>query len=284
MPYSKEISREFKALFIFLLDQSYSMDEPMANSSNRKAEELALALNGWLQNMTIACGKDQGYKDWFDIAVIGYCTDDQGTPIVEPALIGPLAGRELVSISEVATGQARMDTMTQVIINEDTGEMMEMQVQVPVWIDPKMQGGTPMCTAILKAIEIIDNWIPQHGSSFPPIVINITDGEALDGDPIQYADSLKQRATEDGQVLFFNCCVSSTPGDSFLFRGNGELMPDAFARQLFQMSSILPEPTVEKARAMGQELEPNARGMAYNADMVTLIKFLDMGTRAAALR
>jgi hypothetical protein len=41
---------------------------------------------------------------------------------------------------------------------------------------------------------------------------------------------------------------------------------------------------VKKARDMGQELEPNALGMAYNADMVTLLKFLDMGTRSAALR
>ena len=278
MPYSKEISREFKALFIFLLDQSYSMDEPMANSSSRKADELALAINGWLQTMVIECGKAEGLKDYFDIAVIGYCTDDQGNPVIEPAFVGPLAGRELVSINDVATGRARVDEMTQVTIG-DTGEMMEMQVKVPVWINPKTQGGTPMCMAILKAIEIIDNWIPQHGSSFPPVVINITDGEAMDGDPIQYADSLKQRATEDGEVLFFNCCVSSTPGDSFLFRGNGELMPDAFARQLFQMSSILPETTVKKAREEGQELEPNARGMAYNADMVTLIRFLDTGTR-----
>jgi hypothetical protein len=115
-------------------------------------------------------------------------------------------------------------------------------------------------------------------------VINITDGESSEGDPIPYADALKQRETSDGNVLFFNCCVSSIAADPFLFRGNGELMPDQFSRVLFQMSSVLPDAIREKARAQGQELEPNARGMAYNADMVSLIKFLDMGTRAATLR
>jgi hypothetical protein len=29
------------------------------------------------------------------------------------------------------------------------------------------------------------------------------------------------------------------------------------------------------------ELQPNARGMAFNADMVALLKFLDLGTRVA---
>jgi len=284
MSYSQEISRQNKALFIFLLDQSFSMDDPLANSSNRKADELALAINAWLQNMVIACSKSEGFKDYLDIAVIGYGSDEGGNAIIEPALIGDLAGRELVSIAEIANSPARIDDVTAFIPDEETGEMLEMPQQKPVWIDAKTQGATPICSAIVKACEIIDAWTPQHKSSFPPIVINITDGESSEGDPIPYADSLKQRGTDDGEVLFFNCCLSATPGDSFLFRGNGELMPDQFARTLFQMSSVLPEPIVKKARDMGQELEPNARGMAYNADMVTLIKFLDMGTRSAALR
>lgn len=284
MPYTQEISSRNKALFIFLLDQSFSMDEPIANGTNRKADELALAINAWLQNMVIACSKSEGFKEYLDIAVLGYGSDDDGNPIIEPALIGPLAGRELVSISEVAASPARVDNITAFMQDEETGEMLEMPQQVPIWIDAKTQGGTPICSAIVKACELLDAWIPQHQQSFPPIVINITDGESSEGDPIPYADALKQRATDDGEVLFFNCCVSSTPGDPFLFRGNGELMPDQFSRDLFKMSSVLPDPIVRKAAEMGQELEPNARGMAYNADMVTLIKFLDMGTRSAALR
>jgi len=133
----------------------------------------------------------------------------------------------------------------------------------------------------VKACAIIDAWILQHEKSFPPIVINITDGDGTDGDPIPYADTLKQRCTLDGNVLFFNCHLSATPADPFLFRGNSELMPDDFARKLFQMSSLLPESMVAKGREMGHDLENNARGMVFNADMVSLIKFLDIGTRGA---
>ena len=83
-------------------------DEPIANGTNRKADELALAINAWLQNMVIACSKSEGFKEYLDIVVLGYGSDDDGNPIIEPALIGPLAGRELVSISDVAAGPARI--------------------------------------------------------------------------------------------------------------------------------------------------------------------------------
>ena len=70
MAYSQEISRHNKACFLFLLDQSYSMEEPLGASQNRKCDELASALNGWLQNMAIRASGDSGIKDWMDIGVL----------------------------------------------------------------------------------------------------------------------------------------------------------------------------------------------------------------------
>ena len=55
----------------------------------------------------------------------------------------------------------------------------------------------------------------------------------------------------------------------------------SLAKTLFEMSSLLPEAIYNTAVQEGFDLQPNARGMAFNADMVCLIKFLDMGTRAA---
>ena len=283
MAYSQEISRQNKALFIFLLDQSVSMEEPLAGGDTTKIDELTLAINAWLQNMVIACSKAVGFKDYFDICILGYGTDENSNPIIGSAFAGTLAGREMVSIKDIAENPARTDKVTQLIPGE-LGEMLPIEKEMPVWIDATTHGGTPICKAIVKACEIIDAWIPQHNSSFPPIVIHITDGQSGDGDPIPCADALKQRCTKDGNVLFFNCCLSTTAADPFLFRGNSELMPDEFARQLFQMSSVLPESLVAKGRAMGQDLEPNARGMVFNADMVSLIEFLDMGTRTPTLR
>lgn len=282
MPYSREISRANKACFLFLLDQSFSMEEPLGNSEQLKKDELATALNAWLQNMTIRASGDTGIKDWMDVGVLGYRTDDQGEPILESALQGPLAGRDLVSIAEIGANPLRIDQKEQQLPDEDTGEMISMAAEMPIWVDSKAQGGTPMCNVLHHSYEILDNWIKDHQASFPPIVINITDGESQDGDPIPYADAVKDLATDDGNVLLFNCHLSMTAADPFMFPSSNEILPDDLARVLFDMSSVVPETIFNRAVAEGFELKPNARGMAFNADMVALLKFLDMGTRAAA--
>ena len=66
--------------------------------------------------------------------------------------------------------------------------------------------------------------------------------------------------------------------------GEASCLPDELARVLVpHVEPVLPEPLVpaRRAKSEGFPLQPNARGMAFNADMVALIKFLDMGTRAA---
>ena len=102
MPYTQEISRQNKACFLFLLDQSYSMTEPLANSQRSKMQELVLAINSWLQNAVIRATGGAGVKDWMDIGVIGYRTDQQANPIVGSAL--PLIGSELATPSRELRG------------------------------------------------------------------------------------------------------------------------------------------------------------------------------------
>jgi len=280
-PYSQEISRQNKACFLFLLDQSFSMEEPLGSSPNRKCDELCSAINGWLQNMAIRASGDEGIKDWMDVGVFGYRTDRSANPIIESALRGPLAGTTIVSITEIGANPARIDTRTQRIPDEETGEMIEVPCEMPVWVDPITEGGTPMCHMLYRAHEVLSDWIAKHPRSFPPIVVHITDGESQDGDPMPYADAVKRLATEDGNVLLFNCHLSMTAADPFMFPSASEGLPDDLARVLFNMSSVLPDPFVRHAMSEGFPLQPGARGMAFNADMVCLIQFLNMGTQAA---
>jgi len=278
-PYTQEISRDRKGCFFFLLDQSFSMEEPLANSSKRKCDELAKVINAWLQNLIIGCSRPE-VRDYFDIGVLGYRTDEHNNPIIESAFEGDLAGRTLVPISEIYAHPAREDDVIQELPDEDTGEILKMPAKMPVWIDPKAEGGTPMCRVLYDAFELVEKWIEEHPESFPPIVINVTDGESQDGDPIPYAQPLRELATEDGNVLLFNCHLSMTASDPFMFPSSNETLPDELAKVLFDMSSVLPKRMYDMAVTEGFELQPNARGMAFNADMVALIKFLDMGTRA----
>jgi hypothetical protein len=125
----------------------------------------------------------------------------------------------------------------------------------------------------VKACELLDTWIAEHPDSFPPIVIHLTDGESSDGDPTPYANSLKQRATSDGNVLFLNCCLSSVAAGSCLFKENDEALSDGHARRLFEMSSFLPESWRDHLRLTGtyDSLEPNTRGFACNSSMLGAI-------------
>ena len=138
-----------------------------------------------------------------------------------------------------------------------------------------------MCHVLYHAHGMLAGWIGAHADSFPPIVVHITDGESQDGDPRPYAEAVRALATSDGNVLLFNCHLSTTAADQIMFVSREDQIPDALGRELFLMSSELPPSMYQTAVAEGFEIKPGARGMAFNADLAVLIKFLDMGTRAA---
>jgi hypothetical protein len=278
MPYAQQVSRHNPALFVFLLDQSLSMGQPLACGASRMADELALAINTILRGLCIRAAGESGVKDWYDVAVIGYGSDSGGSPAVGPALTGPLAGKAIVSIRELFNNPARIEKASEDVIDEDTGETINWLFDMPLWLDPVVNHGSPLCTAIVNACEIVDHWIAGHTNSFPPIVINVSAGESDDGDPISYAEVLKHRRTDDGNVLFFNCCLSAVPADPFVFPENTKLLSSDWAKTLFHSSSILPQEIVRVARNVVCTVELNARCMAFNADAVALLKFLETAT------
>src|SRR5262249_38290683 len=143
---------------------------------------------------------------YFDVGVIGYSGDQSRS-----AFGGQLAGRELVAISELANNPLRIEDRSKKV-DDGTGGVTDQKVKFPVWFDPSCANGTPMCSAFRKASEIVQGWASEHEKSFPPIVINITDGESTDGDPIPEASALTSLGTDDGPVLLFNAHLSSASG------------------------------------------------------------------------
>jgi len=108
MPYSAEISRSNPACFLFLIDQSGSMDDPFGGSPGRKkAEGVADAANSLLQNLVLKCAKEEGIRDYFNVGVLGY-----GGSQVTSALGGPISGQDLLKISEIGNAPLRLDERT----------------------------------------------------------------------------------------------------------------------------------------------------------------------------
>lgn len=61
-------------------------------------------------------------------------------------------------------------------------------------------------------------------------------------------------------------------------------MPYLAEISLFEMSSELPLHMREYAANNHYDVSDGSRGFVYNSDMVSLVQFLDIGTRALALR
>jgi hypothetical protein len=303
MAYTAEISRSNPSCFLFLIDQSGSMNESMKPTGVRsvessdqqdgpssshaahtptKAQLVADAINRLLQNISIKCAKSEGIRDYFSVGVIGYGGDNTAGRVA-PSFSGILAGRELVPISEIANNPARIDERMKKV-SDGAGGLVEQKIKFPVWFDAVANGGTPMCEALRRARQILEPWVLESPNSFPPVVINITDGESTDGDPSTEANSLTTLATKDGAVLLFNVHISARSTDAIEFPSSEVGLPDQYAQVLFGMSSVLPPQMQSLARLEGMMVSELSRGFVFNAKINQVIQFLDIGTTPSNLR
>jgi len=280
MPYLAEISRVNPSCFLFLIDQSGSMQDPFGGSlkAKSKATGLADAINKLLQNLVIKCTKSEGIRDYYYVGVIGY----GGTGVV-PAFKGTLAGKEFVSIGDIGNYPIRLEERVKKV-DDEAGGIIEQTVKFPVWFDAIGAGGTPMFEAFQRANSVLVNWLMQHPNCFPPIVINISDGESTDGNPFQPAQDLMTLSSTDGEVLLFNLHLSSSNQSPIEYPDSESSLPDEHAKALFNMSSLLPEYVQKILMQEGFYTSSNTRGFVFNADLVSVIRFLDIGTRPANLR
>src|SRR6185503_13502669 len=163
--YSAEISRKNPGCFIFLLDQSASMEDPFGGSADRKkADELATIINKLIHNLSIRCAKGDSMYDYFHVAVIGYGQDT----VVKSAFDGPLTGKDLIPMSELANNPLRIEDRTKKA-DDGAGGLVEQTVKFPLWFEAKHAGGTPMSSAFKTAAEMVQRWVAEHPKGFPPI-------------------------------------------------------------------------------------------------------------------
>lgn len=277
--YRQEISRKNIGCVVFVLDQSGSMHDPSGGNGPPKIQMLSRAVNRFIRELTMEClrGEDKP-RHFFDVGLIGYCTDAEGRPLVGPAFQGALAGRDLVSVVDLFDNPFRVD-----LREVDDGDGGLIKKKSYVWYDPAAQFGTPTMTALDYAKRVVAGWVAAHPESFPPIVLHITDGEPTDGDPEPAAEALRSLSTDDGNVLLFNCHLSERSDPPLLFPAYEFDIPGVDSARLFRMSSLLPEKCLANARAKGFEVEGGARGMMFNADSTSLIHLIQIGTRVAGV-
>ncbi len=279
MSYDAEVNRANPSCFLFLIDQSGSMSDAFGDgeSTKSKADGVADAINRLLQNIIIKCAKSEGIRDYYYVGVLGYGNT------VSQAFDISLSGNKLIPISQIANNPSRIEERIKKS-NDGAGGIIDETVKFPIWFDPRSDGGTPMCEALTQAKSILQDWIANHPFSFPPIVINITDGEATDGDPLGPAQEIMSLSSDNGNVLLFNVHLSSHHLAPIEFPDSDNGLPDDYAKMLFNISSILPAHIQNAAKQDGYSITDSSRGFVFNADIVSVIRFLDIGTRPGTLR
>ena len=240
-----------RGYFIFLIDQSGSMSDGFGNESGGMtlAQATARMINNWIEEMILEATKGDTIKDWFDLSVLGYRTDTDGNPIVSSVFSGDLQGQEAVTIPALASNILFEERVQQKFFNPATGDTELEDTEKPGWVHPIADGGTPFSAVLLEAHRLASAWIESQDHKekcLPPIVINITDAEFNEDEgseytPEDYAASLKDLATDDGNVLLFTCQLSPNPSDTILCPDSIEQLPtENFARMMYRMSSELP--------------------------------------------
>ena len=311
MTYSASVDRANPACFLFLVDQSFSMNGTLAGQTGRlKMDAAADAVNRVLDNLVQRCSQGMEIRDYFDVGILGYghavevpydesknyFSLDQNEvpqyrdksdgswksgPFYEEKIVSALSGTDLncpflpvgqmVDVAQVEDRQVRE--------SDGAGRAVEVSRKMPVWLRPHAGWQTPMCQALQHAEDAISEWVAQHPDSFPPIVINISDGDATDGDPEPFAQRIMRLHTNDGETLLFNCHLSENSSIPSQYPDSENVLQDDFARQMFRMSSVLPSACRHHAAQLGITVSAESRCCVFNADMVSLVQFLDIGTR-----
>lgn len=252
------------------------MSEVMPKTGNSKSDQVATVINKMISELITKAQKQDGVRDYYHVGVIGYSGDE-----VYNALQGALSSHILNPISEIAQFPLRVELRKNEIVTA-IGDIIEVDERFPIWYDPVAKSTTPMRKALMLAAETIAPWCDDHKTSFPPVIIHITDGASTDGDPSDIAEAIRSFSTDDGNVLLCNLHVSAEGLASIAFPSDSGKLPNAFAKALFEMSSFIPESmyqTVKDTLGASIELSSGTKFFTFNGSEVDIVKFLRVGTQ-----
>jgi hypothetical protein len=244
---------------------------------------LTRTINPWIEEMCLELIGQEKMKDWFDVSVIDHGTDEEGGRTAGTAFTeGALNGRERVTISELSEHIAFEESVEQKCYDTSSGDLVTELVKRPGWIRSVANGETAFPHALRKATALASQWISEddhYERSFPPIVFNITHcGAAADASCMEtaesHAETLKSLNTADGQILLFNCLLTTSDSDAVLLPHSVEELPtDAGAKEFYELSSHLPDVLRWNLESNMPALQPDARCFTCNvSDTAPLIR------------
>jgi len=281
------MSRANPGLMVFLIDCSASMLFPMNQVSPdpktlTKFQAASMILDNFLYQCTIKCASEDKYKDYLDFVILGY-GDNTFSPISK------------ISTSEYPISVNKLDSSYESVEEFSEEELDETNSPLK-WINSdSVSGNTAMLNAFTKVKKIIEDWVKKHPDSYPPVLLNVSDGmandlpiintdgqDAYDPSPLfELCKDIKKIQTNDGNVVIGNIHLS----DGKIMKVNFPVsidevlnIPDPAAVTLFEMSSSVPAPWLEKAQGFGFDIRPGGKFYIYNSDFDSFLSFFKFGT------
>ena len=279
--YTAQITRNTPTAFIFLIDQSVSMQKytTLYGEEMPMAEAVARIVNHQLNELVLRCIKGSETRDYYDIAIIGYGEKAYS------GWKGELEGRDFVKPSELKEHPYKKITTKKETRTRKGVKVVE--VEEVQWIEAEAtKSWTRVHHAFEKAKGLLDEWMEKHHEKdcYPPTIINITDGifnGATKEYVLQQANELKSMFTNDGNVILFNIHISADKDVSVTCPASkDEVSFSSLATTMYEMSSLLPMRYSDRIADLRGDGTPNNRyrAMSINADMSTLIQLMDIGT------
>ena len=278
--YTAQITRYTPTAFIFLIDQSASMNRKtkLYGEEITLAEAVAKIVNNQMNELVLRCIKTNEVRHYYDIALIGYGTEAYS------GWSGELAGRDFVSPEEMKNHPYKVITVREE--KRTKRGMLVKEVEKVQWLEARCDGSwTHLHEALDKAKALLETWMEKHHDKdcYPPTIINIMDGEfngATKEHVIQQANEIKAMFTNDGNVLLWNIHVTPDKVEQVLLPvSKDELGGNEYAETLYDMSSLLPSRYNKPISELrGDATDERHVAMSANVDMTTLIQLMDIGT------
>ena len=143
--YTQSITRTHRTAFILLIDGSGSMSEEILFRGRRttKAEAVASITNALLFELIERARRNDGVRDYYDIAVLTYSGNDEVYSLLPD-------NREMISVAELA---AREVTMRRDVIEcrLPDGSTSPREIPTPARVFPEPAGQPPMPPALARA-------------------------------------------------------------------------------------------------------------------------------------
>lgn len=273
MSNSKQWSSATPGYIIFLVDQSGSMQENYPEQGD-KASFASLVINRTINSLILANMDGETVKDRVFISIIGYGGSSA------------LAVDDIRSeyLSTFADKPLKLEKIKKKV-SDGGGGLVEIEEELPIFIEPVANGLTPMADALSFAKELIQGWLQKKPDNPAPIIINISDGLPYTGDTVEseikksitIANDIMSITSDDGNPLVYNAHIGDS-GTEHKFPSTKTELADEQAKFLYEISSSVPDSHNLSAKKKGIEIKDNAKGFVSNARPEAFIEFIEFGS------